>query len=260
MHLLAERFVFWGWWLEFSERRSQGLSNGTNFASWHRQLFSVFTSIVYALNWCRLSHFWSRFFMTFDIIHFCFIYSIFSFFARECNRILCRGRWWTSRSWTSSRPGGTGRGACWTFETWASSRSSISPTPICRLGRTSTCGDGRWRYTAATLSPKTTTGWNTELARVPWCRMTDISRFIFPFQVRYPVFFYFYDYTFYDVCWFLNVQRTFRGSGRPSYSKQLAFCPITWLLKRTNWIVIGSQGKRAQEMKSQTTDVKAEKK
>jgi hypothetical protein len=32
MHLLAERFVFWGWWSWFSERGSQGLSNSTNVA------------------------------------------------------------------------------------------------------------------------------------------------------------------------------------------------------------------------------------
>ncbi len=48
MHLLAGRFVFWGWWLRFFERVSQGLSNGTHVASWIAKHFSVFTSIVYA--------------------------------------------------------------------------------------------------------------------------------------------------------------------------------------------------------------------
>ncbi len=37
---------FEGWWLEFSERRSQDLSNCTNVASWFANFFSVFTSIV----------------------------------------------------------------------------------------------------------------------------------------------------------------------------------------------------------------------
>ncbi len=34
LHLLAERFVFRGWWSGYSERGSQNLSNGTDVASW----------------------------------------------------------------------------------------------------------------------------------------------------------------------------------------------------------------------------------
>jgi hypothetical protein len=47
MHLLGDRFIFWGWRAGFSERGSQDLSNGTNFISSLANSFSVFTSIVY---------------------------------------------------------------------------------------------------------------------------------------------------------------------------------------------------------------------
>jgi hypothetical protein len=52
MHLLAERFVlfFLGDDTGFSERGSQGLSNGTNVASQLANFFSVFTSEVYVNN------------------------------------------------------------------------------------------------------------------------------------------------------------------------------------------------------------------
>ncbi len=33
MHLMAERYVIWGWWLGFSDRGSQDLSDGTNVTS-----------------------------------------------------------------------------------------------------------------------------------------------------------------------------------------------------------------------------------
>ncbi len=48
MHVLAERFVFWGWWFGFSERVSQDLSNCTNVGLWLAiYFFSLLTSIVY---------------------------------------------------------------------------------------------------------------------------------------------------------------------------------------------------------------------
>jgi hypothetical protein len=53
MHLLAGRFVFWGWWSGFSERGSQDLSYDTNDAS-ELSLFSVLTFIVYCTNRCSL--------------------------------------------------------------------------------------------------------------------------------------------------------------------------------------------------------------
>jgi hypothetical protein len=40
MHLLAERFVFWGRWSGFSERRSPDLSNGTNVRDGSAKSFS----------------------------------------------------------------------------------------------------------------------------------------------------------------------------------------------------------------------------
>jgi hypothetical protein len=39
MHLQAERFVFSGWWSRFSKIGSQGLSNGSNVASWLSNAF-----------------------------------------------------------------------------------------------------------------------------------------------------------------------------------------------------------------------------
>ncbi len=55
MHLLAERFVFRGWWLGFSERKSQDSSNVTNVASQLTSSFSVFTSIVFGQMWVYFS-------------------------------------------------------------------------------------------------------------------------------------------------------------------------------------------------------------
>ncbi len=49
-HLLARRFVSWGWWSGFSERWSQDLSNNTNAASWLANFYSVFTSVVCGSN------------------------------------------------------------------------------------------------------------------------------------------------------------------------------------------------------------------
>ncbi len=48
MHLQAELFVFWRWWLVFSERESRP-SNGTNVAAYLSKSF-VFTSVVYGSN------------------------------------------------------------------------------------------------------------------------------------------------------------------------------------------------------------------
>ncbi len=62
MHLLDERFIFWGWWSWFSERESHSLSNGTNVASWHANLLFVFTSWVNAQGTLFSSYSLSRFF------------------------------------------------------------------------------------------------------------------------------------------------------------------------------------------------------
>jgi hypothetical protein len=52
MHLLAEQFVSWRWWLGFSKNGDQEQSNGTNFASYLANFLSVFTSVVYG-EFCR---------------------------------------------------------------------------------------------------------------------------------------------------------------------------------------------------------------
>jgi hypothetical protein len=49
MHLLAEGFVFWGWWLVFSETGNQDLSNGINVAYW---LVNFFCLHIYSLCSC----------------------------------------------------------------------------------------------------------------------------------------------------------------------------------------------------------------
>ncbi len=51
MHLLAKRFVFWGWWSGFSDRGSQDLSDGTNVAEvLARELLDYIQYDVYKLN------------------------------------------------------------------------------------------------------------------------------------------------------------------------------------------------------------------
>jgi hypothetical protein len=54
MHLLAQRFIFWKVNIEvFWKRECQGLSNGTNVASWQANFPLVCTSKVYGT--CRLA-------------------------------------------------------------------------------------------------------------------------------------------------------------------------------------------------------------
>ncbi len=51
MHLLAERFVFWGWWSGFGDRGSQDLSNGTNVASYcffSLKIYSLWETVLLA--------------------------------------------------------------------------------------------------------------------------------------------------------------------------------------------------------------------
>ncbi len=75
MHLLAEWFVFWGWWSGFSERGSQDLSNVTNVASQLANFFSVFTSIVYGWDKASISLRWSVFLAYSRISCSCFYFS-----------------------------------------------------------------------------------------------------------------------------------------------------------------------------------------